>query len=275
MVKSAAITLKAFADTDIGRVRSENQDRAYAWVSNPPQGDPLALLMVADGIGGYRSGGVASQMAIDTIAELVLPTLERDQPQPPQPSREVENTLRQAVEAANATVHNFALDEKSGIARMGTTIACALIRGRQATLAHVGDSRIYLMAQKRFELLTQDHTPTGELIAAGVLDAQDAIDYPERNRLTRAVGPSARVEVDVTTVPLQPNDRLLICSDGLWGMMRDPLVFERTLYKAPTPEDATRELISTANASGGADNIGIVVCDVRRANSHRRGNSAA
>lgn len=249
----------AFASlTDVGRVRKNNEDAI---------GDPRllgelvgpsarlvtrgVLLAVADGMGGHAHGEVASRLALETLfrsfyaAEGLLP-----------------EDLRLAVVAANEAVHrsNSGREEAPGrhdTGRMGTTLVAALLVGSELHVANVGDSRACRLHHGALSQLSLDHSFLAEELRAGVLSEVDAQRLPYRNVLTRAIGSHALVEVDVFSVPWLPGDRLLLCSDGLHGVVPDDLVRE-ALLDLP-PEDAARTLIRMANARGGPDNVSVVV----------------
>jgi protein phosphatase len=262
------ITICACADTDVGLVRTRNQDVAYAWVGNSAEGDALALLVVADGMGGYEAADEAATLAVDTVSKW-LPHILAQRPSGfPVASRPPAQMVQEAIQLANMAVYNHAHRPSGHASEMGTTVACVLVRRARAVLAHVGDSRVYILRQHGLEQLTADHSVTGELVEDGFLDADDVHEHPQRHILTRALGLSPSVEVDVDTVPLRPGDRLLLCSDGLWAMVPD-LQLEGILVAEETPEETVAQLIAAANTNGGEDNIAVVVCDVLVARSHR------
>jgi serine/threonine protein phosphatase PrpC len=262
MTGHTSLKLQAASGTDTGLVRKVNQDVAYSWVSNPRKGGPLALLIVADGMGGGLAGEIASRLAVDKISRTLVSFLERDAVRLPKPPIVLEGTLRSAIRQANGAIYDYAQRNLIGAGTMGTTIACALIQGTLAVVANVGDSRVYLLGGGGLEQLTADHSMVAQLIESGLLDGEALFDHPRRNILTRALGTNPKVEIDVSTINLSVDDRLLLCSDGLWGMLQDVDQLERILRRAETPEMAVGDLLAAANAQGGEDNISVVVCDV-------------
>jgi protein phosphatase len=197
--------------------------------------------MVADGMGGAAGGEVASRLAVDTA--LIT-----------------EGTPAERVTKANKVVVEASLREP-GLAGMGTTLTMAEL-GPDDTirLAHVGDSRAYLLRDGNFEMVTADHTVVAEHVAAGRLSTKDALNHPQRSMLTRVLGLSAEVEVDEIEIEVKEGDRLLICSDGLTNMVPENRI-AATLGKA-SPEEAVWTLIEQANRAGGHDNITVVVVQV-------------
>jgi protein phosphatase len=197
--------------------------------------------MVADGMGGAAGGEVASRLAVDTA--LIT-----------------EGTPAERVTKANKVVVEASLREP-GLAGMGTTLTMAEL-GPDDTirLAHVGDSRAYLLRDGNFEMVTSDHTVVAEHVAAGRLSTKDALNHPQRSMLTRVLGLSPEVEVDEIEIDVKEGDRLLICSDGLTNMVPESRI-AATLGKA-SPEEAVWTLIEQANRAGGHDNITVVVVQV-------------
>ena len=257
----ATFLYEVAADHKIGLVRKTNQDYAHAWVST--HGMPTALLIVADGIGGnnHPAGEIAGALAISTISDSLMPALS------PVSStflsmEQLQQKLRLAIQRAHTTLlHEGSHNPK--LANMGTTVACALVRGSQAIIAHVGDSRVYLHSHGILTQLTADHSEVGELIREGILEPDHLYTHPNRNIVTRALGISSRLEVDTRTMDLAPGDRLMLCTDGLWKMVFDFRI-AHILSSTPTSQTAVDTLIATALDHGGEDNIAVVVCDVQQ-----------
>ncbi|HEX6292458.1 MAG TPA: PP2C family serine/threonine-protein phosphatase [Herpetosiphonaceae bacterium] len=247
--------LSAAALRDIGRERQENQDHCCAQIVTLPSDHSdltLGLFVVADGMGGHHDGGYASKLALTTVvqavqAEYVLPILsgERRAPQP---------IMQAAVQAANAAVH--AAGQEAGN-DMGTTCTAVLLDGQQLITAHVGDTRALLIGGG-VKQLTTDHTAVGRLIAIGALTPEEALDHPLRSHLYRSVGQTPDVTVDVTTTTIHDESHLVICSDGLWGLVPEAEIAD-IVTEAPTAQIAARHLIARANLLGGHDNISVVV----------------
>jgi serine/threonine protein phosphatase PrpC len=161
--------------------------------------------------------------------------------------------LQQAVEAANQAVHEH-------VPGSGTTLTCALIINTRAYLAHVGDSRAYLYYNQELKQITRDHSYVDKLVELGQISPEAAAIHPQRNVLYRAVGQGDQLEIDIHLLDLPNGGRLLLCSDGLWGMLPDNII-QAILASAQSPQDACRELIAAANEAGGRDNITAIVIE--------------
>jgi PPM family protein phosphatase len=229
--------IRAGVATDIGRVREGNED---SFLVEPP------LYAVADGMGGHRGGEVASQLALETVEHLF---------------REGQGTLAEQIREANRAVFERSAEDRA-VAGMGTTLTAALVREGEVHLAHVGDSRAYLLRAGAMRQLTQDHTLVGRMIRAGEISEAEAEVHPHRNVLTRVVGTEPEVRVDERDVGLLEGDRLLLCSDGLTNMVTEDQV-QAILEATPTnPQEAADRLVRAANRAGGVDNITVVVLDL-------------
>ena len=226
--------LRVGASSDIGQARERNEDR---YLTSPP------LYVVADGMGGHRGGEVASALAVDVLAKA-------DQA-----------PLSQRVRDANRAVFDRQAGDRS-VAGMGTTVTAVEVDGDGASvrLAHVGDSRAYLLRDGDLRMLTEDHTLVQQMVDEGKITPAEAHEHPQRNILTRVVGVDPDVDVDEHTVEVRQGDRLLLCTDGLTSMMRDESVHE-ILEMAADPQDAANALVGAANRAGGLDNITVVVID--------------
>jgi PPM family protein phosphatase len=247
--------LHAAALRDLGRERSENQDHCFAQVIALPTDDAntaIGLFIVADGMGGHHDGGRASHLALSTVVkevlgEFIAPTL-LGTALAPQP------ILQAAVQAANAAVYGAGQAAGND---MGTTCTAALLHRDEIIVAHVGDSRALLIGGGCRQLTT-DHTAVGRLIAIGALTPEEAWDHPLRNQLYRSIGQQADVPVEITTTRLHGETHLVLCSDGLWGLVPEAEIVD-IVAEAPTPHIAARHLIARANLLGGHDNISVVV----------------
>ena len=224
--------------TDVGRVREHNEDSLFV---APP------LFVVADGMGGHAAGEVASELAIQTISDLA----------PAYPNGPM---LGMAVETANQAVYNAA-QENERRSGMGTTVTAAMVMGGRLVIAQVGDSRAYLLSHGTLQQLTRDHSLMAEMIEAGQLTPAEARVHPKRNFITRALGTSPTVRPDLYELNVSAGDRLLLCSDGLSGMIDDEAI-ARILSAYRDPQTCAKELVAAANDAGGHDNITAVVVDV-------------
>lgn len=243
--------------TDPGRVRDHNEDAALVMTAAYDGNGtlpPFGFLVVADGMGGHRAGEVASSTAARLAAHhvaqrLYLPSLlssERDASYPA-----LTEVLTDAVQAANRAVSR---DAPGG----GTTLICALVLGRQAYIAHVGDSRAYVLTSEGLEQLTHDHSLVDRLIRAGELTPEEAADHPQRNVLYRAVGQASSLEVETHVRSLQARETLLLCSDGLWNAVGE-VEMEDLIRRATSLQGACEDLVRAANDMGGRDNITVIL----------------
>jgi len=240
------------AASHVGLRRSTNQD-AYCVLAGeelPPGIDGLAA--VADGMGGHRGGEVASSLAIHELLDRVT------RHEPTGTARAHSFALGPHVEAVNGEVYQAAMTPD--LRGMGTTLTAAALIGGALELAHVGDSRAYLLRDRAIRRLTRDHSWVEEQVAAGLLTRTEAEGHPGRNMLTRALGISQRVEVDGVTLEVQPHDILLLCSDGLHSLVGDDEIAR--VLTLQEPQRACETLIERANARGGSDNITAVVLRV-------------
>lgn len=222
------------ARTDVGRVREGNED---SYMANEP------LFAVADGMGGHQGGEVASRLALDTLREAADGA-----------------ALAQAVQDANRAVFEQA-GRDPALAGMGTTLTAFLAEGDTLRLAHVGDSRAYLLRDGALQQITTDHTVVEGMVEKGELTPQEASIHPQRSILTRAIGVDGEVQVDQASIEPRPGDRLLLCSDGLTGMVEEAAI-QRILEEHTDPQAAANALVDAANEAGGQDNITAVVIDV-------------
>lgn len=227
--------------THKGMVRPGNED---AYLIAPP------LFAVADGLGGHQAGEVASSLAIDTLLDSAPRTVDA-------------KALGRAVRQANTAVIEASVNGR-GRTGMGTTLTAAMVEGTSLALAHVGDSRAYLLHLGRLEQLTDDHSMVADLVRKGQLTAEESRSHPNRSVITRALGSDPNMLADTFEVEAAPGDRLLLTTDGLTSMVRDEEI-ERLLGAAPTPADAVDALIEAALDAGGHDNVTVVVTDIGRA----------
>ena len=245
--------------TDVGRVRTHNED-ALLVLNASQEGEqalpPFGLFILADGMGGQRSGEIASTLATRTAAAHILQHLYLDALISPelsaaQPS--VSEVLEEAFNQANTAVSTM-------VPGAGTTLTCVLTIGRRAYVAHVGDSRVYLLSTGGAEQLTHDHSLVDRLVELGQLTADEAASHPQRNILYRAVGQTGRIEVDINLHTTSPGDRILVCSDGLWGLVSDQEIV-RMVSTSSSLQEACEMLVEAANLAGGQDNISVILIE--------------
>ena len=250
---------QGFGQTDIGRVRKMNQD---AYRLHPD----LQLWVVADGMGGHAGGEIASQLAIDTIGPYVE---QHQQPPGSQTVKDQEEVLQASLDAANLRIRKHA-QEHLQLTGMGTTAVVLCISEWppwQATIAHVGDSRAYLIQPDRISLLTRDHSLVEDRIDLGLITREEAATHPLRNVLTRGLGIESGVESSVQTRMIQTTDQILLCSDGLTKMLSDQEIFEVIHQCLGSLKEACQNLIEKANRLGGEDNITVVLVGEEEENS--------
>ncbi len=271
------------ADTHPGMVRTQNEDSVLTYLRPPGSSDACALLIVADGMGGHMAGEVASQLAVDTIFNDLKPFLEStgnhvtkplpsdfdtDETRPIKPvpndqassgsSSQLEQRLESAVHKANTAIHRYSTEHLEDARNLGCTLTAALIQDDVAAIAHVGDSRAYHLSNGAFWQITNDHSYVGELVRSGHIQPEEVFTHPQRNVVTRALGVMPQVEVEMWTELLEPGDRLMLCSDGLWEMIPDSEQIAALLDNTHSLEASVESLIRMANQGGGQDNIGVV-----------------
>lgn len=240
--------------SDVGRRRPHNEDSTGSDVD-------LGLVVLADGMGGYKAGEVASAIAVLTVMEDVrdrLKTLQGDEPDPDTGYSPQSLLIREAIIKANEGIFNTARQE-ADCQGMGTTIVVGLFHGDRLTVAHVGDSRMYRLRGDALEQITTDHSLIQELIARGISTPEEAATTTPKNLVTRALGIESTVEIDILEEQALPGDIYLLCSDGLSDMVDDEEI-RLTLrkYSANLVESA-RELVRLANENGGRDNISVIL----------------
>jgi serine/threonine protein phosphatase PrpC len=244
------------ARTDLGRVRKNNED-CYS------VDDTLQLYVLSDGMGGEAHGEVASQLAVQTVLthcrqaanSRATPIFGESSPD----VSERTNRLASAIRLANRKVFEAASDaEHKG---MGATIVAAWVDGQRLSLAHVGDSRAYLLRAGTLDQLTADHSLVAEKVRVGILTPQEADASEMQSVLTRAVGTSGAVEVDTDEQAIVVGDLILLCSDGLTRMATDPEVAS-TLLTSSSAQEAADRLVDLANENGGMDNVSVIVLSV-------------
>jgi protein phosphatase len=226
--------------TDIGRKRKRNEDNFGI-----REIDGAVLCIVADGMGGHQGGDVASRLAVDGVLEAV-----REQRATPA------DRLRAAVESANLAVWREA-ERQPQLMGMGTTLVCVEVTPELLHLAHVGDSRAYLVEANAIRQLTVDHSWVGEQVAAGKMTAEEAVKHPFRGAITRCVGCQPTVDPDIQPDLPFADGTLLLCTDGLTGHVTDEEI--QSIVLGDEPAEAARKLIDLANERGGTDNITVVV----------------
>ena len=237
--------------TDVGRKRSQNEDNMAYVIPKDPQvmARKGALFIVADGMGGHAAGEVASEIAVDTVSNSYY----QDD------SDEITVSLMNAIRRANSLIHQRAAENmlRSG---MGTTCVAAVLRGNTAYIANVGDSRAYLVRNSQIKQVSQDHSWVEEQVRAGLLTKDQARSHAQRNVITRCLGTQSEVEIDVFSEPLEEGDSLILCTDGLSGLVGEEEL--QTIVTQHVPQESVYHLVERANENGGSDNITAIVIRV-------------
>ena len=239
--------IKAYAKSDLGKVREMNQD--YYYISNSL--DEVQLYLLADGMGGYNGGEIASKLAVQTAKNYIennFKEIEKDRDS-------IIQLLGSSMEYANMVVYEKS-KENAELQGMGTTLEICLIYNNKVYIGHVGDSRIYRIRKEFIRKLTQDHSYVQKLVSDGTITKEEAAHHPQKNMLMKALGCNAFVEPDVMVKGFLKDDILIMCSDGLTNM-----VDQETIYKMSSKniEQAPKDLVELANNNGGYDNITVVV----------------
>ena len=244
--------------THPGKVRNNNEDSLLVG-----EGRDETLFVVADGIGGFEAGEVASSITIDVLKDIV-------------PVGSLEDAIREANRRILAAAKS---DER--LSGMGTTVVALRFGGTEsepaAEISHVGDSRAYLLRDGELKPITEDHSLVAELVRSGDLTRDEASEHPQKNLITRALGAEVEVEVDTTVLPIRSGDRFILCSDGLSDMIPETRMLDLLTFSPEGPEKAAQTLVSAALEAGGTDNVTVVVVDVKEgdppAEEPRRGDT--
>ncbi len=249
--------LVSAAGQSVGKQRDHNEDSLVAittTLSGKNSNIPFGLYVVADGMGGHQFGEVASNAAIRIISGYIIRkfysflfNIPTQQPEEP-----IQEMMESAIQEAHRAVQKDAPGS-------GTTVTAALVLGEQVTIGHVGDSRAYaVFPAGRMEQLTRDHSLVKRLEELGHLNREEAASFPHRNVLIRALGQGDSLEADVFTVPFPHNGYLMLCSDGLWGVVAEPDIL-KSIAEAPNLQRACQNMVTAANVAGGPDNISVVL----------------
>lgn len=265
MTARSHIHLEVASATDAGAIRSLNEDSIAA-------DSDLGLLVLADGMGGYKAGEVASSIATGLVMDYLKRMLSEMAPSPIRSARLSPESLavKSTVEKTNFAIYKTALTD-SKYTGMGTTIVLILFHHDLATIAHVGDSRLYRLRQGRLELLTHDHSRLQEQVEMGLISSEDAKVSHNRNLVSRALGVEAEIKVDISEHNVQPNDIYLLCSDGLNDMVDDSdIELAMSELRANLPL-AANQLVQMANDNGGHDNVSVLIAKVQDRSTGERG----
>lgn len=255
-----------FEITDVGMVRDHNEDAIGT-------DRPTGLMVLADGMGGYNAGEVASGIAVRTVLELVNEGCAREHREVLEPeSGMMRQTilLRDAITRANKIIHQTAQSQPQ-CEGMGTTIVACLFFDNRISIAHVGDARLYRLRQEKLEQLTLDHSLLQELVDRGFYSQEEAARSTNRNYVTRALGVESMVQVEIQENEVQPGDVYLLCSDGLPDMVEDEDIHLTISTFSANLNTVGQQLIQLSNEQGGKDNISIILAEAREPFPARNG----
>ena len=239
--------IKAYAKSDVGKVREINEDAFY--ISNSL--DEVQLYMLADGMGGYNGGEIASKLAIQSAKNYIennFKEIEKDKDS-------IIQLIGSSIEYANMVVYEKSKENKE-LSGMGTTLEVCLIYNNRAFIGHVGDSRIYRIRKDFMRKLTQDHSYVHKLVKDGTITQEEAAHHPQKNMLMKALGCNAFVEPDVMVKGFLKDDILIMNSDGLTNLVSQEEIFKEAKKNI---EQATKNLVQMANDNGGYDNITVII----------------
>jgi protein phosphatase len=247
--------IEAYGRTDVGRRRKVNEDSFLV----APE---TSLYAVCDGMGGHNAGEVASRMAVETISAFIQRSaVEKEITWPWGLDANLTfdaNRLKTAIRLANARVFQAA-DNREELTGMGTTVVAALVSGDAMTIGSAGDSRCYMVREGVLKQLTRDDSWVSAALGEGILNSDDVEHHPLRNVITKAVGARDAIDLDVLEHDLLPGDLVILCSDGLHGMVGDPEISRILLASPGSLEEASARLVDAANEAGGRDNVTVVL----------------
>ena len=238
--------LKTYTVTDIGMKRKLKQDYIYA--SEQAVGNLPNLFIVADGMGGHKAGDYASKCTVETICDLASRSFEKNPVL----------ILKKAIETANGSIRKKSAEDES-YEGMGTTVVAASCLGKYLQIANVGDSRLYVIGEEITQI-TKDHSLVEEMVRMGGIDRNAARNHPDKNIITRAIGATDTVDIDFFSVELKPQEKVLMCSDGLTNMLEDEEI-RMIVQGSGSIEGRAKELVSAANERGGKDNISVILIE--------------
>jgi protein phosphatase len=274
------ISLVAASLTDVGNIREENEDCVWSQVYTASNKEPLGLFVVCDGMGGHMGGRAASFWAVEAVkrefstlfiskdprATLVLTEEDIQKvkageliaPKAPE-EPDIEKLTLEAIQKANFVVYDYARHKPQSAGNAGTTITMAALRGPNAVIANIGDSRTYLLRDHTLRLITRDHSLVASLISEGHILPNEIYTHPQRNVIYRYLGQKGKAQPDIYQHCMLPGDALLLCSDGLWEMVHDEQQMAEIMDNAKDPQQACHDLVDAANRNGGEDNISVIV----------------
>lgn len=239
--------MKVFAKTDVGKLRDMNQDCYY--ISNTTE--QLNLYVIADGMGGYTGGEIASNLAVNSVKNYIqnnFSSIDHDK-------EKIKKLIKDSIDYANKIIYKEAKDVQE-LQEMGTTLDICLIYNNKVYIGHVGDSRVYRIRKGIIRKLTTDHSYVEKLVTDGTITKEEAFNHPKKNMLIKAVGCDEEIEADIIVKGFIQNDIILMCTDGLTNMLNDDEIYKTLTLDI---ENATQNLINNANEKGGYDNITAII----------------
>ncbi|MBK8419550.1 protein phosphatase 2C domain-containing protein [Candidatus Villigracilis saccharophilus] len=259
-LKNETKQLTASVGQSVGKQRDHNEDSVLALtsiISGSTESIPFGLYIVADGMGGHQFGEVASNAAVRIMGGNITKKFHSYLYN--LPSVSLQESLQEVMETSIAEAHQYVQREAPG---SGTTVTAALVLGQQVTIAHVGDSRAYsIYPDGRIDAITRDHSLVKRLEELGHLSKDEVENFPHRNVLIRALGQGDTLEADIFTIPFPQTGYLMICSDGLWGVISEKEIL-RCITEAPNLNRACQNLVEAANEAGGPDNITVILAQM-------------
>lgn len=241
--------MRILAKSDIGKTREMNQDSFFV----SEETDEIKIFILADGMGGYKGGEIASKLAVHNARSFISNNFKNI----PKEREDILKLIKDGIEYANLTVYEEA-QKSDELKDMGTTIDVCLLYGNKVYIGHVGDSRVYRIRKNIIRKLTTDDSYVQKLVKDGTITKEEAINHPKKNMLLKAVGCNSLVDPTVMCKGFLKDDILLMCSDGLTNMLNDQKIYKILLENSEAPEIA---LINEANRQGGIDNITVVIID--------------
>ena len=239
--------MEVYAKTDIGLSRETNQDSFY--IENDVL--PYKLYILADGMGGYTGGEIASSLAVNSVKTYINNNLKKEE----YDKEEIKQAIKEAIEYSNMMVNEKAMQDET-LSEMGTTLDVVLLYKDRIFIGHVGDSRVYRIRKNIIRKLTNDHSYVQKLLKDGTITKEEAVNHPKRHMLVKAIGTNTFVDPDIVEKKFLPGDILLMCSDGLTNMVADVEIYSTIQNEAG---DIAQNLVNKANENGGRDNITVIV----------------
>lgn len=242
--------MRILAKSDIGKARDMNQDSFYI---SDLEKDEIKLYILADGMGGYKGGEIASSLAVANSRNFIFNNFNKTK----KDRESLSKLVKDAIEYANMIVYEKSQEDEE-LHDMGTTLDVCLIYNNKVFIGHVGDSRVYRIRKNIMRKLTTDHSYVEKLVKEGTITKEEAYNHPKKNMLMKALGCNALIEPDILCKGFLKDDILLMCSDGLTNMLRESEIYSPLLNNPNNPEEA---LIENANNLGGYDNITTIIVD--------------